>query len=412
MKPRNQRETALDDGSSVKRYAYDDQRQFEQNTLLVKLLQMKGLSLSMGEDEDLRRWSISMDQKTQPACYESMQDIQIAQRMAQKTKQAEDFIEYRKAGFLHGGQLDMWERWGHSFACLNYTYLELGELETINGFVPCWHVKSAVLAFRAFEKSHTAVNMIEWMEGVLHEHGLTWEDFALLAVDGASNCMKALEIVKEEVDSTVCFCHDLARAVLYAIGMGAALDQSDRPVIGKLTSALQKMRTLAIKFHRVAALKKALHESQAADGVPRELETLRAAITRWNGIFMGLHRNIQLKAHIEHALDGAGTLNVMTYNEDGDVVMVVKPVADIKPTAEEWNLAAEASTLLLPAYEVTQHLQGLRLTPDQSFVAIHNLYKKCKDAYSAVHKIPQPPVPGSTEVCAITFKLKHIEPQR
>ena len=83
MKPRNQRETALDDGSSVKRYAYDDDRQFEQNTLLVKLLQMKGLSLSMGEDEDLRRWSISMDQKTQPACYESMQDIQIAQRMAQ-----------------------------------------------------------------------------------------------------------------------------------------------------------------------------------------------------------------------------------------------------------------------------------------------------------------------------------------
>jgi len=36
----------------------------------------------------------------------------------------------------------------------------------------------------------------------------------------------------------------------------------------------------------------------------------------------------------------------LTYNEDGDVVMVVKPVADIKPTAEEWNLAAEASTLL------------------------------------------------------------------
>ena len=405
MKPRNQRETALDDGSSVKRYAYDDQRQFEQNTLLVKLLQMKGLSLSMGEDEDLRRWSLSMDQKTQPACYESMQDIQIAQRMAQKTKQAEEFIELRKAGFLHGGQFDMWESWGRSFACFNYTYLELGELETIDGLVPCWHVKSAVLAFRIFEKSHTAVNMIEWMEGVLHEHGLTWEDFALLAVDGASNCMKALEIVKEEVDSTVCFCHDLARAVLYAIGLGAALDQPDRPVIGKLTAALKKMRTLAIKFHRVALLKKALHDSQAADGITRELETLRAAITRWNGIFLGLHRNIQLKAHIEHALNGAGTVNVMTYDENGDVVMVAKPVTDIRPTDEEWNLAAEASTLLRPAYEATQHLQGLRLTPDQSFIAIHNLYKMCKDAHSKVFEIPQPPAPGSTEVNANTFEL-------
>jgi hypothetical protein len=49
--------------------------------------------------------------------------------------------------------------------------------------------------------------------------------------------------------------------------MGAALDQPDRPVIGKLTAALQKMRTLAIKFHRVASLKKVLHDSQAADGI-------------------------------------------------------------------------------------------------------------------------------------------------
>jgi len=69
MKPLNQRETVLDDGSKVKCYAYDDSLQFEQNTLLVKLLQKKGLSLSMSEDEDLRRWSTSMDQRTQPACF-------------------------------------------------------------------------------------------------------------------------------------------------------------------------------------------------------------------------------------------------------------------------------------------------------------------------------------------------------
>ena len=68
MKPLNQRETVLDDGSKVTCYAYDDSLQFEQNTLLVKLLQKKGLSLSMSEDEDLRRWSTSMDQRTQPAC--------------------------------------------------------------------------------------------------------------------------------------------------------------------------------------------------------------------------------------------------------------------------------------------------------------------------------------------------------
>ena len=81
----------------------------------------------------------------------------------------------------------------------------------------------------------------------------------------------------------------------------------------------------------------------------------------------------------------------------------------IRPTDEEWNLAAEASTVLRPAYEATQHLQGLRLTPDQSFIAIHNLYRMCKDAHSKVFKIPQPPAPGSTEVCANTFELKYLE---
>jgi hypothetical protein len=66
----------LGDGTTAKCYSFDDETQFEQNTLLLKLLQKKGLTLSMGEDEDLRHFCTSMDMKTQPAANEFMMDIQ------------------------------------------------------------------------------------------------------------------------------------------------------------------------------------------------------------------------------------------------------------------------------------------------------------------------------------------------
>jgi hypothetical protein len=68
----------------------------------------------MGENEDLRRFCTSMDKKKQPAAYESMMDIQTAQRMAQKTKEAEKFMARREAGFMYETQFDMRERWGRT----------------------------------------------------------------------------------------------------------------------------------------------------------------------------------------------------------------------------------------------------------------------------------------------------------
>lgn len=79
---------------------------------------------------------------------------------------------------------------------------------------------------------------------------------------------------------------------------------------------------------------------------------------------------------------------MITYDEDVDVVMVAKPIANIKPTVEEWNLTAEASTLLRPAYVATKYLQKLRLTLDQSVTAIHTLYRMRKSAGISVFDIP------------------------
>jgi hypothetical protein len=38
-----------------------------------------------------------------------------------------------------------------------------------------------------------------------------------------------------------------------------------------------------------------MYVSQAAEGIALELEILRAAITRWSGVFLRLLRNIQIK---------------------------------------------------------------------------------------------------------------------
>ena len=61
---RNQRQAVLCDGTTAQCYSFDDEAQFEQNTPLLKILQNKGITLSMGEGEDLRHFCTSMDKKT------------------------------------------------------------------------------------------------------------------------------------------------------------------------------------------------------------------------------------------------------------------------------------------------------------------------------------------------------------
>ena len=276
--------------------AFDDPVRFEHNVMAVKMLQASGDPLSRVETQQFKDFWTCLNPESNPYCYEILLDVQAAQFMVQEAQAIEDFKTRRDEGHLLGGQIDAWTRWGRKFMCFNYTYLKLGVVETDEGLKPRWSIKTAILCFEEWgDHPQTAEAITEWLNGVLKKHNLTWADFALLVPDGASNCIKTLNILVEDVDSCVCYCHDLARAVLYAIGMGAALEASDRDDIDELTSALNKMRTLSIKFSRVSALKKACHDSQAQDGIKRELETLRAAITRWNGVYLGLLRNIQLK---------------------------------------------------------------------------------------------------------------------
>ena len=239
------------DGKVVKLRPFDDKVNFNQNMILLKFFQKKAVPLSFCEEPALRDYVNSLDPKSALPCYKSMQKMQSAQRATLAEERRAAFEERRNQGHRIGFQFDGWTRHGHHFLSLNYTYLELGEIETDLGMVPAWIVKSAVLDFVVFTERTTAENMSRWLDTTIEANGLTWSDVALLAADGASNCVKTFKIVKDDVEATVCFCHDIARSVLTALGFGAALDFDDEDATAPVTEALRKMRTLAVKFHKV-----------------------------------------------------------------------------------------------------------------------------------------------------------------
>ena len=131
------------------------------------------------------------------------------------------------------------------------------------------------------------------------------------------------------------------------------MDEEDLAIIAVLTATMKKMRTLAVKFSNVGKLKTGLHSAQEADGIKRELDTIKSDITRWNGHYLGLMRNIQLKHHILHVLETQRTMNVMK----------TQACADITPSQMEWTLAAETTVVLEPAFKATQMHQGVNTCP-------------------------------------------------
>ena len=383
---------------------------------MLKAFQAHQIPLSVAECPDMRAWVESLNEKAAPACYESLVDIQQAQREAQTEETIAWFEQRREEGHKVGGQFDMWKKHGMEFVAFNFTHLELTEEDTVGGIKPKWEVRTALLDFAVFDVSHTAENIKDFLNRTLAKFGLTWDDFNLLAGDGASNNVATFRLLAEDSpapDTAICFCHDLARAVLFVLGLGAALRAEDRLLMDKVTATMKKMRTLAVKLNNVGKLKAALHRAQEADGVERELDTIKSAITRWNGHYLGLMRNITLKHHIVAVLEEKTSINVMTYDEDGEVVMKVQACADITPTALEWTIAAESHVVLEPAYKATQVLQGVKTCPpNKAFFVVYNLYSWCVNAAAtSTFRIPVPALTGTTDVGFIRRKYVDLRPE-
>lgn len=388
---------------------------FGHNLNLVKYLQSTGQTLSQGENPELRRFVKGLNPRAKTACYEKMVEIQHAQRVTQQVERMCDFAQAREDGMLLGAQFDFWSKHGRKWGSFNYTYLELGQVDVLVGFevqkVDRYFVRSSVLDFVEFPMAATAVNMKAWLDSTVAANGLTWADFNLLVPDGASSCVAVLEMQHDLVDSEVCYCHAVARAVLTSIGMGAAVPDEHKSAIAELTTALKKMRTLATKFHRNGKLAAALHISQAADGVVKELQTIKAAITRWNGVYIGTQRNLQLKAHIEHALSQTNTVDVYVENADGEEEVVAMAVGSIRPSPLEWVLVAEAAAVLEKPYLLTQVLQGMQTPPEDGFMAMVRVHGELTAAATTTYKIPAPPAPGSGSTALVYVDRPYAELQ-
>jgi len=399
-------------GGEVAKLRFDDPEMFGHNLRLVKYLQSTGQSLSAGENTELRDFVEGLNPAAQPACYIKLVEIQHAQRMTQKEERAAAFAEHRKRNELLGGQFDMWTRHGRHFASFNYTYLVTEKVEVLVGTkiekVDRYAVRSSVLDFVEFTEKGSAENIRKWLDQTVAANTLTWDDFNLLVPDGASNCVATLELLHDKVDSEVCFCHALARGVLTAIGEGAAVDGEHKAAISKVGAVMKKMRTLATKFHRNGKLSSALHASQAADGVAKKLETIKAAITRWNAAFTGTLRNLQLKAHIEHALALNETISVYTEDAEGHEVVVETRVDAIRLTDEEWTIGAEAAAVLEGPYITTQVTQGLQTPPEDAYMSMVQLHAQLAAAPTTTYKIPTPPLPGSGST-ALIYQPRHYD---
>ena len=253
----------------MKLLAFDDPDCFKHNLLLVKAFQAHQLPFSLSESPHIRAFAESLNPLARPACYESMLEIQEAQRFAQKEGTVEWFNLRRTEGHKIGGQFDGWMRHGQSFMSYNYTYLALTSELTADGVLPKWEVRTSLLDFSVFDEAHTATNIKDVLDRTNASFGLTWDDFNLLAGDGASNNVATFNLLAQgdpAPDTTICYCHDLARAILFVLGFGAALDEEDRAVLADLTAAMKKCRILSVKFNNVSKLKAGLHAPRRPTG--------------------------------------------------------------------------------------------------------------------------------------------------
>jgi hypothetical protein len=404
--------SSSDASATIVKRPFDDPKNFEQNIKLLNYLEAKALPLSHCECPQLRAYAESLDPKSSPCCVESMNDIQEAKRMAQKEQLKSDLEKRRADGHWLGGQFDMWRRHGRQFVSFNYTYLDLDFVVTADkGKIPCWVVKASVLDFASFEESHTAANIRSYLERALVDYELTWADFSIIVPDGASNCTATLALLVNDVPSDVCYCHNLARSILTALGMGASLSAEDRELIQPLTVALTKQRALSVRFHRSTTLSKSLHEAQAAAGVEHELEPDKGSITRWNAIYIGTQRNIQLYVYIGSVLTSRGTINVLTFNDDGEAVLIEVHTSSLSVDPMQWLLSCEICAVLKVAFVATQRLEGLIMTPDKSFMILSNLHRLLKDAreQDMVFKIPVPAASGTTQVTYVDRNYSSLQ---
>ena len=193
-----------------------------------------------------------------------------------------------------GLQLDMWtdRNTNMSYVAVHITFVA----ETEKGL----NLVDHLLDFHVFPyTSHTADNISRWLVDLLVAHSCPAAQFCGVTPDGASPGLKGLRMVPGLSDLvSVCFQHDMQRAVKYSIGQAGSKVNCPSPDARDLTKINKRVVQFSHQVHEFSAGSRKLQKE--AD-IPQHkwLTTVRSNDTRWGNTYCQLERNNMMRPIIE-----------------------------------------------------------------------------------------------------------------
>lgn len=145
-------------------------------------------------------------------------------------------------------------------------------------------------------------DLLQMKTDVLQKYNLTVKSVSLFTEDGASNNKKSAKLIRAPF--TVCFPHDLQRAVLFAAGEAGSPSQNV-----DLKTFIASASRMAGASHRSVQVTKAMEKAQIAsfgNGVRGQvIVTETRNITRWTGLYRMAHKNRRLESALTISLTGS-----------------------------------------------------------------------------------------------------------
>lgn len=399
------------EGKVVSKYKVDDDKNWEQNLKMLKVIQKKHLPFNFGESSLVKDWLYEHDEKARPMGAEMLLKVQETQvkltvpfflffcqiffhdyltwlsdfkiepnpqvQIGAKSRVAHLQLLRKELGerFLCFYS-DMWKNSGTKdhYAASNYSWL--ARIEKNFSIEPgvismkhVWELDTGLLDFELFPfESANSENLNTWQKNALSKNGLSLANVVVGIPDGASTCRKAMKLLKAEdagFESEVCYAHDLARGVLDSIGLGG--QTYENPV---LVALVKKNARVSAKLRNVEAAAKSLAEAQKNFGVKHPKSTKKKPRTRWNGISEECSTLNLLAAHVNPALESLGDrIEIVETDEvesgdegesgdDAEVRTTVVSYAALQFTPQEMTMNRELEATLESAFVATQRLQG------------------------------------------------------
>jgi len=260
---------------------------------MIKMINGQHLPFSFGENNTTKEWAFTMDKRSRTFCAETVVKANAALcREGDKLKFKHlDEIQQRVGHRFLGLYFDMWKNSGTNthYAAINTAFLKLVE-EDISTDPNCVVMQSKyvvvpiLIAFEEFPfSSHSGENLAKWVEEKLVAKRYDLSSVLLVVPDGASPCRTALDLIKikdPDIETAICRCHEVARAVLHALGLGGVSHHNAeaKALVKKTSKAGSKLRIVS-----KAAI--ALEQAQQQHGVVHTQATTNKGITRWSGIY-------------------------------------------------------------------------------------------------------------------------------